>query len=372
MDKAVPGPRVLHVAQPVVDGVAVVVADLAEYLAGHSMQVAVACPAHGYLPDRLRSSGIEHLDWEAGREPGRSTVGETRALARLIAGYKPDVVHLHSSKAGLAGRLAMRGRRPTVFSPHAWSFYHLSGAMRTVALTWERVGARWTDVVLCGSVEEAQVGEELGIHGRYEVIPNISGIADPGLSRTDARRLLNLPIPDDAPLAVCLGRFTRQKGQDVMVQAWPQIRRAVPQAHLALVGQGVDEQMLREMAPPDVIFGALPRRDSVAEWMLAADVLVFPSRWETLSLAVLEALQLNRVVVVSDCGGMREALEGGAGTMVPADDVASLAEAVTAYLRDREHADAEGRRAGAAYRRVHAPQKLARRQRYRDLLVSLA
>ena len=63
MDKAVPGPRVLHVAQPVVDGVAVVVADLAEYLAGQSMQVAVACPAHGYLPDRLRTSGIEHLTW---------------------------------------------------------------------------------------------------------------------------------------------------------------------------------------------------------------------------------------------------------------------------------------------------------------------
>ena len=363
--------RVLHVAQPVVDGVAVVVADLAEYLSQRGDDPIVACPPRGYLPERLRDAGIPVVAWEAGREPGRATIAETRALRRVVADINPSVVHLHSSKAGLAGRLAIHGRRPTVFSPHAWSFYHLEGAMRTAALTWERVAARWCDVILCGSTEEAEVGADLGIAGRYEVIANSSRMQDPGLTRAQARHELGLPVGDDAPLAVCLGRFTRQKGQDVMLNAWPTIRQAVPGARLALAGQGQDDQMLRDLAAPDVIFGPIPRRDVAAVWMLAADVMVFPSRWETLSLAVLEALQLGRPVVVSDCGGMREALAGGAGVMVPSEDPVALAQAVVPYLADREFAAREGEAAGVAYRRVHQPERDAKLARYRRLLADL-
>lgn len=358
-------------AQPVVDGVAVVVADLAEYLQDAGVQVAVACPPRGYLSERLGDAEVPTLPWEAGREPGRSTLAETRALHRVIAGYDPTVVHLHSSKAGLAGRLAMRGRRPTVFSPHAWSFHHLDGALRTAALAWERLGARWCDVILCGSAEEAEVGQSRGIRARFEVITNSSTIRHPGLSRAQARRDLGLNVPEDAALAVCLGRFTRQKGQDVMLRAWPRIRAAVPRAFLALAGQGTDEQMLRDMAPPDVIFGALRDRQLVATWMLASDVMIFPSRWETLSLAVLEALQLDRPVVVSDCGGMREALAGGAGTMVGTDDPEALAGAVIPYLADTAYAAIRGQAAGRAYRQVHEPARQAKLARYRSLLVDL-
>jgi glycosyltransferase involved in cell wall biosynthesis len=259
-----------------------------------------------------------------------------------------------------------------VFSPHAWSFYHLSGTMRKAALAWERFGARWCDVILCGSTEEAQTGRELGIAGRYEVIANSSSIADPGLTRAQARTRLGLEVDDDAPLAVCLGRFTRQKGQDVMLAAWPAVASAVPGARLALAGQGTDEQMLRSMAPPDVIFGGIPHRDVAAVWMQAADVMVFPSRWETLSLAVLEALQLGRPVVVSDCGGMREALAGGAGAMVAVDDHVALADALIPFLADRDLAARTGDEARQAYLAVHEPQRQAKLAHYRGLLESIS
>ena len=69
---------------------------------------------------------------------------EARALAGLIGSLAPDLVHLHSSKAGLAGRLALRGRRTTVFQPHAWSFEAVHGAVRAAGIAWERLAARWT------------------------------------------------------------------------------------------------------------------------------------------------------------------------------------------------------------------------------------
>ncbi len=365
-------PRVLQVSQPVVDGVAVVVGDLTHYLAEDGWDVAVACPPDGYLPDRIHDMGAPVLPWQASRNPGPTAARETKALARLIAEFDPDVVHLHSSKAGLAGRLALRDKRPTVFSPHAWSYYHLTGAMRRAALGWERFAARWTDVLLCGSTEEAAEGAQMGIRGNYRVIANSSSISDPGLTREQARRVVGLDLPPGTPLVACLGRMTHQKGQDVMLRAWPAIRSAVPEARLVLVGQGPDEPTLRDMAGPDVLFGEAPGGHLVAEWMLAADVLAFPSRWETLSLAVLEALQLNRAVVVSDCGGMREAMAGGAGAMVGVGDVKALAEALIPFVRDTDFADRTGVEAGEAYRRVHEHRRVANLAEYADLLRTVA
>ncbi|MCF2435668.1 glycosyltransferase [Streptomyces thinghirensis] len=80
--------------------------------------------------------------WPATRSPGPALVSEVRRLARVIEDVRPDLVHAHSAKAGLAARLAVRGRVPTVFQPHAWSFEAVGGAGAALALGWERWGVR--------------------------------------------------------------------------------------------------------------------------------------------------------------------------------------------------------------------------------------
>ena len=88
---------------------------------------------------------------------------ETRRLRRIVEGVDPDVVHLHSSKAGMAGRLAVRGRRPTIFQPHAWSFDAVRGPVRAASLAWERFAQRWTTELVCVSLSERVAGERHGI-----------------------------------------------------------------------------------------------------------------------------------------------------------------------------------------------------------------
>jgi glycosyltransferase involved in cell wall biosynthesis len=150
-------------------------------------------------------------------------------------------------------------------------------------------------------------------------------------------------MPADAPLAVCPGRLTRQKGQDVLLAAWPAIRRRCPAARLVLVGDGDLAEPLRARAAPGVTFaGAV---DDVRDWLTAADLVVLPSRWEGLSLVLLEAMACGRSVVVSDVPGLGEALGPGTGECVPAEDPAALAEAVGERLLDRPVCDAEGSRA---------------------------
>lgn len=360
------GTRVLHVSQPIEDGVATVVSSLARQQVAHGWDVHVACPPQGWLAEQVSAAGAHQVDWAATRQPGRHTPGEIASLARVMRAVRPQVVHLHSSKAGLAGRLAIRGKVPTVFSPHAWSFFHVGGPVGRAALGWERLGARWADVVLCGSEEERQAGVDAGIHANFRVIPNSSQIDSMGITQAKARA--DLGLDPEAPVAVCFGRYAHQKGQDVLLAGWPQVAAAVPQAQLVLVGSGPEEAHLRELAGADVRFSPARDREDVVRWILAADVLAFPSRWETMSLAVLEALELGRAVVVSDCGGMREALAGGPGTMVAKDSPQLLADALVPYLADRKLAEETGRAAAEHYRGAHSQQRTERFETYSALL----
>jgi glycosyltransferase involved in cell wall biosynthesis len=301
-----PRPRVLHITQPVDGGVARVVTDLTRAQLAAGLHVSVACPA-SRLADELRSLGADVHPWRATRSPGPTLVREVRRLVRVVAKARPDLVHAHSAKAGLAGRLAVRGRVPTVFQPHAWSFEAVDGGMAALALRWERWGARWASRVVCVSEAERATGARAGIDARWAVVPN--GI-DPGRfhpAAVDTVRAALLPDVDPAaPLVVCVGRLCRQKGQDVLLDAWYAVQDRVPEARLVLVGDGPDLDELRSRAPGSVVFaGAVP---DAAPWYQAADLVVLPSRWEGMALAPLEAMACGRPVVLTDVDGARESL----------------------------------------------------------------
>ena len=146
---------VLHVAQPREGGVAgyVVAACLDQMARG--WKVTVACPDDGRLATDLARAGIPRMSWAAVRRPGPSSMAEAIRLRAVIERARPDVVHLHASKAGLAGRLGPRRRIPVLFQPHGWSWLAVNGGLRTASLAWERAAARRTDLLLCvGDAEE--------------------------------------------------------------------------------------------------------------------------------------------------------------------------------------------------------------------------
>jgi glycosyltransferase involved in cell wall biosynthesis len=361
--------RVLHVAQPTVGGVPAVIARMLDAQRAQGWQPAVACPDDGALPGLARERGVPHHLWRARREPGPSAVPETLALARVVGVVGPDIVHLHSSKAGLAGRLAIRGRRPTVFQPHAWSFFALHDPLRRPAQAWERFAVRWTDALVCVSDDERRAGEHAGIAGPWRIVRN--GV-DLGTSaeaaaegRGAARRALGLP---DGPLAVCVGRLQRAKGQDRLLDAWRLVRAAVPGATLAVVGDGPDRKALEAAAGPSVRFAGT--RDDALRWLVAADVVALPSRWEAASLVLLEAMACGRSVVAFGVPGVLEALGPAAGAVVACQDIHAFARELAARLRDRAWADREG---GAGRRRATERFDLRLTQRacvavYEDLL----
>jgi glycosyltransferase involved in cell wall biosynthesis len=278
-------------------------------------------------------------------------VRDLRVLDHVVEEVEPDVVHLHSSKAGL-GRLVLRRRRPTIFQPHAWSYLAMPRPAADGLRQLERVAARWADAIVCCSDEERATAVADGIHGRFRVVRNAVDLDrfEPG-ERAAARDRLGI---GDEPVALCVGRLSRQKGQDVLLRAWRGVVGALPQARLVLVGDGPDRAALEADAPAGVTFtGSL---DEVADWLAASDVFTLLSRYEGMSLAVLEAMAMARPVVVTAVQGMGEVVgqgPGAGGSVVAVGDELAAGAALIARLADRDLAAAEGRRARARVESGH-------------------
>ena len=337
-----PGRRVLHVAHTTELGLGTA-ARMAADQAARGWDVTVACSDDAAARTwRDRWPDVRHVTWNAMRGPGPGTPREIAVLRAIVRETAPGLVHLHSSKAGLAGRLLLRGRLPTLFQPHAWSFEAATGPLRRATVAWERRAARWADAIVCVSEAERNRGVEAGVRGPFRVIPNGIDLQalEPAtdVDRSEARRRLGLD--SESPLAVCVGRLSRQKGQDLLLAAWPAVRRAAPGAGLVLVGDGPDRATLERRGVAGVRFAGL--RTDVPDWLAASEAVVLPSRWEGMPLVVLEAMARCRSVVAAAADGVREALPDEAGAIVPIGDPGALAAAVAERLRDPARARAEG------------------------------
>ncbi len=338
----------LLVCQPTVGGAAVCVRQLAEAGVRRGLDVTVACPDDGDLPGWVDAAGADRVVLPMTRQPGAADVALARRLRRLLDAA--EVVHLHSSKAGALGRLALLatrpGRRPgCVFTPHGWG-WHVGGPLAPAYRAFERAAARLADAIVTVSEEEAAEGR--GVLGggarRLVMIPN--GV-DTEAFTPDG------PVAGrgEDPLLVCVGRLVPEKGQDVAVRALALMRAT--SARLRLVGDGPECSALSTLAQRLGVGGRVELVGSTpdpAPHLRAADVVVIPSRREGMSLVLLEAMACGATVVSTSVSG--SSALGGAGLLVPTGDPGALAAAIDDLLAD----PARRTRLGEAARRRAASQ----------------
>ena len=144
-----------------------------------------------------------------------------------------------------------------------------------------------------------------------------------------------------------VARLEPEKGHPTLLEAWPAVLRAVPDAYLLVVGEGSRRDALEAQARElriahRIVFTS--RRDDVPAVTAALDVAVLPSYREAQGLTILEALALSRPVVASNVGGIPEMIEDGVtGVLVPPHDAPALAAAIVRLLTDHPYADMLGR-----------------------------
>jgi len=200
-----------------------VVSLLAERLPG---ETTVACGPGGRLVQELLASGV-NVETQPHLQSPPAPVSDLRAvsdLRQLFNRIKPDLVHLHSTKAGIVGRLAaMTLDCPTVFTVHGWGFYNTGyPRLATVLRYVERFLATQTAEIVCVSQADYDRGVEHGIlDGRGTVIHNgIEQLPDGG--EVDLRAELDLD--SDATVVGSVGRFAEQKDPIEAIETHRELR----------------------------------------------------------------------------------------------------------------------------------------------------
>jgi len=262
-------------------------------------------------------------------------------LFRLIRREQFDIVHTHSSKAGILGRIAAKcaGGAIVLHTPHVFAFQQVqSPILRTLYILLERLVAKVTDAIVCVSESEREEAllQRIISPKRLFVVPNsISWVPQ----RTDCRGAAvraRLDIPDGVAIVGTVANYRKQKGLEDFIDAAAIICERHPEIVFLMIGSGVLGPALKRRIAARGIqsnFRMCASDSSIWDYYACMDVFVLASKWEGMPYALLEAMAIARAVVVTAVGGCKDILEQGKnGFLVPVSRPGMLAEAVCLLL----------------------------------------
>lgn len=314
----------------------------------------------GDLLDRAEKSVNLILVPELGRNI--NPIADIRALwklYRLIRRGRYHIVHTHSSKAGVLGRIAAKlaGTPLIVHTLHSLVFHEYQPWI--VNRTWwliKKICAPMTDHFLSVSSIIVRKAVAAGIDRPEKFTTVYSGMELDWFlnSQADGAAIRReFGIPQDAPVVGKIARLFPLKGHDQLMDAAPEIVRRVPDVRFFLVGDGILYDHLRERARQagileNFVFAGLIKRERIPEMLAAMDVVVHTSLREGLARVLPQALAMGKPCVSFDIDGAPEVvIDGETGYLVKAYDYQTLADRISTLLADpelRERMGAQGRR----------------------------
>ncbi|MHC4303171.1 MAG: glycosyltransferase family 4 protein [Planctomycetota bacterium] len=261
-------------------------------------------------------------------------------LRGIIRGWKPDVVHTHSSKAGILARLAAWKQRVpcVVHTIHGLAFHpYLSKLRNAVYIVAERAAAKRCHRLICVADAMREQALAAGIGRREQYVTVYSGMEtepflDPAWLRPNVRKELGF-AEDDFVLGT-VSRLAELKGHDDLLDALKPLMQERPELKLLWVGDGWwRDRLLKRVADMGldsrVVHTGLVPPDEIPKLLLAMDALAHPSYREGLPRAVPQALLSEVAPIVYDVDGAREVcVDGEVGSLVAAGDLAALHDAV--------------------------------------------
>lgn len=268
-----------------------------------------------------------------------------QALLAMLREIKPDVVHTHSSKAGILGRAAAAKLGiPAVHTIHGASFHFGQNPLAYEVYCWaEKWAARRCHkfISVCDAMTDQYV--EAGVAAREKFITIYSGMeVEPFLSPPRPRDVVRreLGLTDNDVVIGKIARLFHLKGHEFVIAAAPSIVRECPNAKFLFVGDGLlREQFQREIEALGLtrhfIFTGLVPPDRVPELIHAMDIVVHTSLWEGLARVLPQGLIAGKPVVSYDVDGAREVVVSGeTGYLLPPQSVEDLAHALTILAAD--------------------------------------
>lgn len=334
---------------------------MAPHLLGHGVEMEIVHFATtAGLGPRFEELGVRVIS-----RPGRrSRAARAWAIRDLLRSRPPDLVHTTLFEADVAGRLAAHWCSIPCVSSLVNTAYGPEHRSASRIPRWKLEAARALDLVTARSVTRfhaisdtvaTDMARRLRIDPRkIDVVPRGRDSGALGRRSPDRRARVRaaLGIPEGAPVVLCVGRHEHQKALDVAVAAFAAVHSRRPDARLLVAGREGNataqlHQAIRSSGASEAV-RLLGWRCDVPDLLTAADVLLFPSRWEGLGSVLLEAMALETPIVASDLPVLRELLVDDDGEelawFAPVDDPQAVADRCLEALSGADGRVVEGRK----------------------------
>ncbi|HIE96965.1 MAG TPA: glycosyltransferase family 1 protein [Planctomycetes bacterium] len=279
------------------------------------------------------------------------------ALKRMLKDYQPDIVHTHSSKAGILGRRAAWDLGiPCVHSIHGAAFHFGQPAVLQKAYRLaEKTADRWCQhfITVCDAMSQQYLAAGIGTADKYTTIfsgMDVDAFLQPSRSPAELRQ--ELGINDSHVVVGKIARLFNLKGHEFLIEAAPAIVDQVPNVRFLFVGDGIlrsqFENRIAELGLSEhFIFAGLVPPDQVTNYIHVMDVVAHTSVWEGLARVLPQALICGKPVVSYDIDGAPEVcIDDETGYLVPARSIEPLAAAIVKLASDaalRERLGTAGR-----------------------------
>ena len=298
--------KVLHIVESFGGGVFSFLVDLIngidesyEIVIAYSKRLQTPDDFKSYFNDKVKFIEVENFARSINPIKDLKAFGE---IKRIIKQEKPDIVHLHSSKAGFLGRFACNGRNVKVlYNPHGFSFLMKDSTKLKRMIYWliEKVAAfRKCQIIGCsqGEYEEARKLSKNSICINNGI--NIEKIKE-------QTKDLNEKQIDFDNLKVCtVGRIVFPKNPKM----FNKIAEEFPNFKFTWIGDG---EMRDTLTSENITITGWSEKPDVLKFLNENDVFILASLWEGLPISLLEAMYMKKVCIVSNCIGNRDVIKDG-------------------------------------------------------------
>lgn len=317
--------KVLHVAETLPGGIATYLRDvLSLHIADPAIgEIRVLAPQEQLNHLKVLPASMLHGYVRSGRNLG-SLWNLVRALRAQAAEFRPQVIHLHSSFAGVIGRLLRpwlpKGVR-IVYCPHGWAFSRDDSRVSRLAYIWiERCLASLANAWVAISQHELDAAVAVGIRSDHAHLIN-NGVRD-----SQSLKVASAPHLDSTYLNLLfVGRHDRQKGLDTLLLAMAQLQGQ--KVRLYIAGAGVVSHPTKQQNADNIFWLGWLVDDELIAHYRACDAIVVPSRWEGFGLVAIEAMSASKAVIAARTGALSEIVDDGqTGRLVGAENSNELAQ----------------------------------------------
>ena len=328
------------------------VMDMAERLEGegHTVRILVGGTEDMEVPRRFAA---RNLDFVCIPNLNREVhlINDLKAAAtirREFNRFHPDLVSLHSSKAGAVGRIALLGKSvPQLYTPHCWAFvagFPRAGIYRLL----EKCLAPLSTRIVAVSEDERQFALKNGVGNANQIITIHNGVRDSSEGSTPS------PLQEGAPVRIIMvGRFEGQKNQALLLRALSKVEK--DKWALTFIGEGPLLADCKALASDLNISDRVDfsgYSNQVPQEIKKANLFALITNWEGFPRSILEAMSMSLPVLTSDVGGCRESVTNDInGRIVDPNSEDDLIEALEFLLSDPDRLSGMGAESRARFER---------------------